>query len=139
MPPNRFRLDRTQAATADQNHGYTAEQQAYHAGKADLFPKLHREGHRGWSGRVRHQGQVMGYYDGNTVTAMWHYAQHFAMSDKRIIPTLMDLRRPACSIWFPGKPMACKIVAASKNPSNARRRVLLHRRWRGWPDDDQRR
>jgi len=23
----------------------------------------------------------MGYYDGNTVTALWHYAQHFAMSD----------------------------------------------------------
>jgi phospholipase C len=25
--------------------------------------------------------QVMGYYDGNTVTALWNYAQHFAMSD----------------------------------------------------------
>ncbi len=24
---------------------------------------------------------VMDYFDGNTVTAMWHYAQHFAMSD----------------------------------------------------------
>ena len=23
----------------------------------------------------------MGYYDGNTVTALWNYAQHFAMSD----------------------------------------------------------
>ncbi len=23
----------------------------------------------------------MGYYDGNTVTAMWNYAQNFAMSD----------------------------------------------------------
>ena len=26
-------------------------------------------------------GLVMDYYDGNTVTAMWNYAQHFAMSD----------------------------------------------------------
>ena len=26
-------------------------------------------------------GLVMGYYDGNTVTALWNYAQHFAMSD----------------------------------------------------------
>jgi phospholipase C len=26
-------------------------------------------------------GVVMGYYDGNTVTALWNYAQHFAMSD----------------------------------------------------------
>src|SRR2546421_5693984 len=25
--------------------------------------------------------QVMDYYDGNTVTALWNYAQHFAMSD----------------------------------------------------------
>src|SRR5262249_12368043 len=24
---------------------------------------------------------VMDYYDGNTVTALWNYAQHFAMSD----------------------------------------------------------
>ena len=35
---NPFRLDRTQANTADQNHGYTAEQKAYDNGKADLFP-----------------------------------------------------------------------------------------------------
>jgi phospholipase C len=27
------------------------------------------------------KGLVMGYYDGNTVTGMWNYAQHFAMSD----------------------------------------------------------
>ncbi len=26
-------------------------------------------------------GIVMGYYDGNTTTALWNYAQHFAMSD----------------------------------------------------------
>jgi phospholipase C len=26
-------------------------------------------------------GLTMGYYDGNTVTALWNYAQHFAMSD----------------------------------------------------------
>jgi phospholipase C len=24
---------------------------------------------------------VMGYYDGNTVTALWNYAQHFAIND----------------------------------------------------------
>ena len=24
---------------------------------------------------------VMDYYDGNTVTALWNYAQHYAMSD----------------------------------------------------------
>src|SRR4029077_7131274 len=27
------------------------------------------------------KGQVMGYFDGNTVTAYWNYAQNYAMSD----------------------------------------------------------
>ena len=26
-------------------------------------------------------GLNMGYYDGNTVTALWNYAQHYAMND----------------------------------------------------------
>ena len=26
-------------------------------------------------------GLTMAYYDGNTVTAFWNYAQHFGMSD----------------------------------------------------------
>ena len=69
---NPFRLDRSQAATADQDHDYTAEQQATDAGLMDLFPL-----HTGSGG----SSLVMGYFDGNTVTAMWNYAQHFAMSD----------------------------------------------------------
>lgn len=68
---NPFRLDRSQAVTPDQNHDYTAEQQAFDAGLMDLFP-LHTS-----SGG----NEVMGYYDGNTVTALWNYAQMFAMSD----------------------------------------------------------
>ena len=45
-----FRLDRTQANTADQNHAYTAEQQAYNGGKADLFPKYTGKGTPGGAG-----------------------------------------------------------------------------------------
>ena len=30
---------------------------------------------------------VMDYYDGNTVTALWNYAQHFAMSDNSFSDT----------------------------------------------------
>jgi len=78
-----FRLDRSQAATADQDHDYTAEQIAYHAGLVDLFPMA-----TGTAGpppsalpQASTTGLVMGYYDGNTVTAMWNYAQHYAMSD----------------------------------------------------------
>ncbi len=78
---NPFRLDRTQAATADQSHAYTPEQRAYHNGTADLFPKYTGRAGSGGTGAFATSGLVMGYYDGNTVTAMWNYAQRFAMSD----------------------------------------------------------
>ncbi|WP_316746242.1 alkaline phosphatase family protein, partial [Streptomyces sp. MK7] len=32
-------------------------------------------------------GLVMDYYDGNTVTAMWNYAQHYALSDRSFSST----------------------------------------------------
>jgi phospholipase C len=81
---NPFRLDRSQAATSDQNHDYTAEQMAVHSGLMDLFPaSTGTAGPPPGSGSpfVDTTGIVMGYYDGNTVTALWNYAQHFAMSD----------------------------------------------------------
>ncbi len=68
---NPFRLDRSQAVTSDQDHGYTDEQAAFDSGLMDLFPV-----HGGFG-----SSQVMGYFDGNTVTALWNYAQFFAMSD----------------------------------------------------------
>ncbi|MFC3650630.1 phospholipase C [Dyella humi] len=80
---NPFRLSRAQAATADQDHDYQPEQQAFDNGAMDLFPKYTGTGETlpGGTAGENSTGQVMGYYDGNTVTAMWHYAQHFAMSD----------------------------------------------------------
>ncbi|HEX3667186.1 MAG TPA: alkaline phosphatase family protein [Rhizomicrobium sp.] len=78
---NPFRLDVTQSASADQNHSYTPEQQAEDNGAADLFPLYTGVGSPGGVGTFGTTGQVMGYYDGNTITAMWNYAQHFAMSD----------------------------------------------------------
>ena len=36
---------------------------------------------RARSARPCEAAQVMDYYDGNTVTGLWNYAQHFAMSD----------------------------------------------------------
>jgi phospholipase C len=76
-----FRLDRTQAATADQNHTYTPEQEAEDNGAADLFPKYTGKGTPGGVGAFGTTGQVMGYFDGNTVTGLWNYAQRFAMDD----------------------------------------------------------
>lgn len=77
---NPFRLDRSQAATADQDHDYGAEQMAFHNGLMDLFPKFTGTAGSG-SGPASTDGLVMGYFDGNTVTALWNYAQHFAISD----------------------------------------------------------
>ena len=77
---NPFRLDRSQAATADQDHNYTPEQEAFHAGLMDAFPE-----YTGTPGPPPTGDQttalVMGYYDGNTVTALWNYAQHYAIND----------------------------------------------------------
>jgi phospholipase C len=70
-----FRLDRSQAATCDMDHNYTDEQKAFDAGLMDKFPE-----HTG-AGTSCSPSQVMGYFDGNTVTALWNYAEHFAMSD----------------------------------------------------------
>src|SRR5262249_11581164 len=68
---NPFRLDVTQAATADQGHSYTPEQQAEDNGAADLFPLYVGHGTAGGQGTFGTTGQVMGYYDGNTITALW--------------------------------------------------------------------
>ena len=80
---NPFRLDRSQAATRDQGHGYKAEQQAFDSGLLDLFPLF--VGKPGpppaGTGVTGTTGLNLGYFDGNTVTALWNYAQHFAMSD----------------------------------------------------------
>src|SRR4051812_16926308 len=73
-----FRLDRSQFETADQDHNYTDEQRAYDSGLMDRFVESVGRG-AGPNGEPG--GQVMGYYDGNTVTALWNYAQAFAMSD----------------------------------------------------------
>src|SRR5271167_5273071 len=78
---NPIRIDRTQADTAGQNHAYAAEQLAYDNGKNDLFPLDTGNGTAGGAGAFGTKGQVMGYFDGNTVTAYWNYAQNYAMSD----------------------------------------------------------
>ena len=76
-----FRLDRTQAQTCDQDHSYTDEQRAFDAGLMDKFVETVGRGSAACADYGKGPGLVMGYYDGNTVTALWNYAQHFAMSD----------------------------------------------------------
>jgi len=83
--PNLFnpqRLASTQALTCDQNHGYGAEQKAVNGGQLNLFVQSTETSKcTGQPILFGQPGLVMDYYDGNTVTAMWNYAQNFAMSD----------------------------------------------------------
>lgn len=99
-----FRLDRTQAATTSQNHGYTAEQGAYNHFAMDLFPANTGRGTKGAAGAFGTKGQVMGYYDGNTVTAYWNYAQHFALNDHSFSTT-----------FGPSTPGAVNLISGQTN------------------------
>ena len=80
-----FRMDTgLLSVTCDQNHSYTPEQQALDKGLMDKFPESTGSGSSAGSpcnDYGKGPGVVMGYFDGNTVTAMWNYAQHYAMSD----------------------------------------------------------
>jgi phospholipase C len=86
--PNGFnpqRLDPTKpddVLTCDQDHNYGAEQTAFDNGAMDKFPTTVGTA-TGVSptGKACAAGDVMNYYDGNAVTGLWNYAQHFAMSD----------------------------------------------------------
>ena len=117
-----FRLSPAQAVTCDQDHDYTAEQAAFDFGLMDKFVEFTGNGGSGCMAN-----QVMGYYDGNTVTAIWNYAQHFAMSDNSYNTT-----------FGPSTPGALNLVSGQthgatpadiKVAQRARQRVI-----RGVPD-----
>jgi phospholipase C len=82
-PPQRFdpALD-SNVLTCSVNHSYKPEQQAFDLGNMDKFPEnVGVTSARPTGGGNCTKPEVMNYYDGNTVTAFWNYAQHFAMSD----------------------------------------------------------
>ncbi|OZB46974.1 MAG: phospholipase, partial [Cellulomonas sp. 14-74-6] len=74
------RLSSSQALTCDQNHGYSAEQKAADGGRNDLYMQ-NTDVETCTPGLFTEPGLVMDYYDRNTVTGLWNYAQHYAMSD----------------------------------------------------------
>src|SRR5271156_3015709 len=78
-----FRLDPSQNYTCSQDHDYMPEQQAFDSGLMDKFPEFTGASCGAGFPDVQNlnTGIVMGYYDGNTVTGEWNYAQNFAMSD----------------------------------------------------------
>jgi phospholipase C len=77
---NPVRLTRAQAALCDQDHDYTDEQTAFNLGLMDNFLALVPQQFCS-NLDVNLPNEIMDYFDGNTVTALWNYAQHFAMND----------------------------------------------------------
>jgi len=75
VPP--FRLDRTQVATIEPAHHYVELQEEAHGGLMDQFVQVNKG-----------DPTPMGYFDGNTVTALWNYAQRFAISDNCLSTTM---------------------------------------------------
>src|SRR5215475_10260026 len=68
--------------TCDQDHSYNDEQKAFDNGAMDQFVTSVGNGARtNPLGQACNKADVMNYYDGNTVTGLWNYAQQFAMSD----------------------------------------------------------
>ena len=86
---NPFRLDpKVNNVTCDNDNAYDVEQEAYDRGTADQFQLTSATPAPATPAAPPVQatpacppGLSLGYYDGNTVTALWNYAQHFAMSD----------------------------------------------------------
>ncbi|HEY6786692.1 MAG TPA: alkaline phosphatase family protein, partial [Trebonia sp.] len=84
--PNEYnpqRLTPSEALTSDQNHGYAAEEKAVDGGRMDQFVQDTESATpaNGCGAEYCPPGIVMDYYDGNTVTALWNYAQDYSMSD----------------------------------------------------------
>jgi phospholipase C len=68
--------------TCDQDHNYNDEQKAFDGGAMDKFVTTVGNGNgTNGPGQACQKSDVMNYYDGNTVTGLWSYAQRFAMSD----------------------------------------------------------
>jgi phospholipase C len=99
---NPARLDRSQALTCDQDHGYTDEQKAYDNGKVDKFVQYTL------GSDCKTKSIVMDYFDGNTVTAMWNYAQNYAMSDNSFGTT-----------YGPSSPGAINLVSGQTHGATA--------------------
>jgi phospholipase C len=129
-----FRLTPSQALTADQGHNDMPEQGAYDNGLMDGFPF-----YVGTAGPpplpnsypYNTKGLTMGYFDGNTVTAMWNYAQFYALNDNHYT-----------TIFGPSTPGALNVIAAQTNGVSATLNVfstttpitLLHTTHEAWGD-----
>jgi phospholipase C len=111
--PNEYnpqRLTNSEALTSDQGHGYTPEQKAEDAGQMDQFVQNTESSTpaAGCAPAFCPPGIVMDYYDGNTTTALWNYAQNYSMSDNNWDTT-----------FGPSTPGALNVIAGDTQGASA--------------------
>jgi phospholipase C len=97
---NPTRLDRVlfQLVTCDQDHDYDDEQKAFNHGLMNKFVETVA------GSNCADKSLVMDYYDGNVVTALWNYAQRYAMSDNSFSTT-----------FGPSTPGALNLISGQTN------------------------
>src|ERR1700728_600790 len=111
--PNEFnpqRLTHSQALTCSQNHSYLPEQEANDNGAEDKYVQFTESASNCNAGTTEffQPGLVMDYYDGNTVTGLWNYAQNYAMSDNNFD-----------TVFGPSTPGALNLIAGNDSPGYA--------------------
>ncbi|MDR5820252.1 alkaline phosphatase family protein [Caballeronia sp. LZ043] len=113
-----FRLDRSQANTKSQNHSYGPEQLADDNLKMDAFPLFTSASSiiTGSTGQFGSSAQVLGYFDGNTVTAYWNLAQNYAMNDNAWTDTFGPSTPGAIEV-VSGQNQGVTVTPNPKNPS----------------------
>ena len=107
---NPTRLTHSQALTCDQDHGYTPEQEAVNGGRMDKFVQFTNVPTCTGTPTTPYgaPGLVMDYFDGNTVTGLWNYAQNYAMSDNNFD-----------TVFGPSTPGALNLVSGNSGGSYA--------------------
>ena len=122
---NPKRLSRADAITCDQDHDYDPEQLAWDGGLMDRFVQYTSGSKTGGvtgadckTPLPDHKTDqstnklVLDYYDGNTVTALWNYAQHFTLLDNSF-GTTFGPSTPGALNLVSGKTSAAIIPAGS--------------------------
>jgi phospholipase C len=110
--PNLFnpqRLTASEALTSDQNHADVPEQLADDNNKQDAFVQnTEASNPAGCGAEFCPPGISLDYFDGNTVTGLWNYAQNYAMSDN-----MFD------TAFGPSTPGAVNVIAGDTSGGNA--------------------
>lgn len=109
------RLSPMQAVTCDQDHGYNAEQKAFNGGLMDKFVQYTSRDACG-TNQYGRPGLTMDYYDGNTVTGIWNYAQNYSMSDNHF-STVFGPSTPGALNLVSGQTHGAKEYTADGQPA----------------------